>query len=129
MKNVLTESEAWRDIAARLLKEFDDDDPNSGAYPRTLCSSVDQLYRGRFIGIESGYDVPKISPDTYEAMQKRLQSYLGRKTWAYENGNGAYERWQLDARAMACLWMAEDAEYEEEKKKWGTYYALRMTLR
>ena len=95
MPKKLTESEAWRKIAASYIA------------PRSptecgLCRAINVLY-----------EMDKTTRDTYYDMKVRLNEYLGQDIYAYANDcYGEYGIEDRVHRAMAALWMAEDAENE-----------------
>jgi len=85
----MTEAEAWREIARRIVE---------GDWSRLgLCREVRFLHR-----------VSAIAFSVHQSMAKRLTRHLiacGR-IWAYPEGT------EPEARALAALWLALEAEEE-----------------
>lgn len=83
----LTEKQAWRKIARRI---------EAGTWCKAgLCREVIALYT---------HD--EISFNTSDQMHHRIGLYLGDNTWAYRMGE------EHEARTLAALWMALEAEEE-----------------
>lgn len=113
---MLSEWEAWDVIAARFLKPY--------GIHESLCAAAESLERRS-----------RITRETSERMRKRIATYLGRKTFAYTvqtrssyvsavfGGTTRYfvdtdndtSRVAREARAMAALWLAMDAAWEESE--------------
>lgn len=86
MARKLTEKQAWRYIAMRIAER--------GWTESGLCREV-RLLRYR----------EQISDNTSHHMYRRIELYLGGSVWAYPYGKDNEE-----ARILAALWMALDAE-------------------
>lgn len=88
MSNYLTEPEAWREIARRIAE---------GEWGEIgLCSEV--------VALNSDL---RICPSTAVAMRSRIRSHLNIERWAYRHGT------ESEARILAALWLALEAEEEE----------------
>lgn len=100
-RTVLTEPEAWREIARRLVE---DDVYN---LPLGLCLLVHHLcWDG------------SIDPSTRRRMGLRVQDYLQGRVYAYAYRTAtryeSYVNKYREARALAALWLALEAEEEEQ---------------
>jgi hypothetical protein len=82
----MTEAEAWREIARRIVE---------GEWNHQgLCSEAWRLFFGGLI-----------TPSVSAMMRVRMRHYVGNNQWwAYRQGTNR------EARALAALWMALEAE-------------------
>lgn len=94
MTRPLTEGEAWRAIAEELLTTGSLGKCWCGTHSaRGLCIVVGRWQRAGLISSAIEYD-----------MGSRIDSYLNGQSFAYNTPS-------VTARAMAALWLAEEAEH------------------
>ncbi len=111
---MLSEAEAWREIALRVDKLTSHD-----GY---LCDQVGYL-SGRYRAPVSPFDYgpPCIDKATDTRMVARIDTYIGDSAWgAYaDSENYGHQAPQLGkfrkARVLAALWLALDAEHDAKR--------------
>lgn len=93
---MMTKPEAWREVA-RIWAEREE------GWRLGLCSCVRLLYYRDKIGVQ-----------TYCHMRERIDSHLGNRIWAYNwrsnESNDHYADRHREARTLAALWLALEAE-------------------
>ena len=91
---MMTEPEAWREIARRFAR---------GKALHGLCHEVGVVFDSR-----------RISDVVYDTMCGRIDEHLGDRAWGYDprigSGGGYDHSEHREARCLAALWLALDAE-------------------